>query len=251
MAIDFASYVPIFIFVAFAGFGSMARALFGIYKAYNTYPDFVLEKRRVGIEVLASIFFGIFAVLILREIGLFQFGLNIAALVAGFLGADLVNLITKRLGLSKSMQVVVSRQQMGNVDLNDRQVRALDYVKSKGRITNGIYQKINQISRDAAKRELRHLIKSGRLSKSGKTKSSFYTSAPAKKESGEIRALFGTSKEVARKTHQKAPNQKRLQIKRVSRPNRRVLRVHKQKVAKGVPFQRAQLRPIMPNRLRR
>lgn len=224
MAIDFALVLPYLAFVGFAAFGAMARTLFGIYRAYNTMPVFAVEKRRVGFEILASIFFGIFSVLILREIGLFQFGLNIAALVAGFLGADLTNLISKKLGLTKSLQVVVSRQQMENADLNERQVKAIGYVKAKGRITNKEYQRINQIARDSAKRELNSLVKRGKLQKAGYNKTTYYKMTgpvPEKAENrpGENRAVTGLSKRMARKVHHKKPGRKQPSEKPVSEPN--------------------------------
>lgn len=217
MAIDFALVLPYLAFVGFAAFGAMARTLFGIYRAYNTMPVFAVEKRRVGFEILASIFFGIFSVLILREIGLFQFGLNIAALVAGFLGADLTNLISKKLGLTKSLQVVVSRQQMENADLNERQVKAIGYVKAKGRITNKEYQRINQIAHDSAKRELDSLVKKSRLLKMGYNKNTHYISP--KKPPGENRAVSGLSKRMARKVHHKKPSRKQLFEKPVYEPS--------------------------------
>lgn len=214
MAIDLSIVLAYSAFIGFAAFGAFTRAMFGIYRAYNTMPVFVLEKRRIGFEILASIFFGIFSVLILREIGLFQFGLNIAALVAGFLGADLTNLIAKRIGLTKGMQVIVSKQQMEYADLNERQVKALQFAEGKGRITNKIYQKVNETTPTVAKKELAALVRKGKLFRTGYNKSTSYvpphlavTKLP-KTRPGRNRVVSRPSFQKARKTHQKRPGRK-------------------------------------------
>ena len=46
----------------------------------------------------------------------------------------------------------------------------------QGKITNQIYQKINQINRDTAKYELNALVSKGKLKKIGKKKSTYYVS---------------------------------------------------------------------------
>lgn len=214
MVIELSTYLAYAAFVGFAAFGAFTRAMFGIYRAYNTMPVFVLEKRRIGFEILASIFFGTFAVLILREIGLFQFGLNIAALVAGFLGADLTNLIAKRIGLTKSMQVIVSKQQMEFADLSERQVKALQYADAKGKITNSVYRRINEVSPTVAKKELNALVRKEKIVRVGNFKSTYYVpphlAAPKlpKKPTGRIRAVYGPSNTRARKRYHKRPEGK-------------------------------------------
>jgi len=42
--------------------------------------------------------------------------------------------------------------------LNQRQLKALDYLREKGRITNKEYVEINKISRETAKRDLSDLV---------------------------------------------------------------------------------------------
>lgn len=214
MEIELSLILPYLAFVGFTAFGAMMRAVLGIYRAYNTMPVFVLEKRRVGFEILASMLFGTFAVLVLRELNVFPLGLNIAALVAGFLGADLIGLITKRIGLTKSLQVVVSRQQMEYADMNERQVKALQYTESKGRITNKIYQKVNETTPTVAKKELAALVRKGKLFRTGYNKSTSYVPAHLavtklpKTRPGRNRVVSGPSFMRARKTHHKRPGRK-------------------------------------------
>lgn len=54
-----------------------------------------------------------------------------------------------------------------HIDLNERQTKAVEYVKLNGRITNKEYQKINNISRETATIDLRSLVKLGILKSSG------------------------------------------------------------------------------------
>jgi len=54
-----------------------------------------------------------------------------------------------------------------HLDLNDRQIIAVEYLKLHGRITNKEYQKINNISRETATIDLRRLVKLGILKSSG------------------------------------------------------------------------------------
>jgi len=42
--------------------------------------------------------------------------------------------------------------------LNDRQIRAINFVKENGRITNKDYQKLNDVSRETATRDLKILV---------------------------------------------------------------------------------------------
>lgn len=227
MLIDVTVVMTYAAFVGFAALGAVVRSVLGVYKVYTAYPEFILEKRRIGFEILASVLFGTFAVFLLRELGLFSFGLNIAALVAGLLGADLMNLITKRLGLTKGLQVVVSRQQMGLADLNEREVKALDYAKANEKITNKIYQKINGADRNVATRELNHLARTGRLLRTGDHKRTQYVFSSMGKAGNGMRGIrsvyaapVGTEHKMQHKTRIGEP----LVLKCELEPSRRVLR---------------------------
>lgn len=52
-------------------------------------------------------------------------------------------------------------------ELNERQVRAIEFVKQKGRITNKDYQTLNHISREMATIDLRKLVEMNILTSSG------------------------------------------------------------------------------------
>ncbi|MEM5853543.1 MAG: hypothetical protein QW228_04200 [Candidatus Aenigmatarchaeota archaeon] len=164
-------------FMFYSSLGAITRALFGIYKAYVSVIDFRIDWRRVLIEIIASIFFGTFGALILKEVGVFNFSMVITALIAGFFGADIVSLITKKFGLTKSLEVKVVEQQVALSEFNQRQIAALEYLKNHKKITNSIYQKLNQVDINTAKRDLAQLVKKGKLKRFGKGKSTYYTLA--------------------------------------------------------------------------
>jgi len=58
--------------------------------------------------------------------------------------------------------------------LNQRQVKAVMYVKEKGRITNNEYQKLNETSKRTVVRELNDMVLKNILKKSGKAKNTEY-----------------------------------------------------------------------------
>jgi ATP-dependent DNA helicase RecG len=53
------------------------------------------------------------------------------------------------------------------MDINDRQVNAVLYIKEHGKINNSIYQEINSISKPTATRELKDLIEKDIISNIG------------------------------------------------------------------------------------
>ncbi len=161
-------------FIAYAGFGAVTRALFGVYRGYTTLFPFQLDYKRVMVEIAASIFFGTFGVLLLSGIEPLKFALDAIALVSGFLGADLLSLVTKKVGLKKELKIVVSDQQVNGNGLNEREINALEYLKSHGRITNKEYQTLNNVSKDVAKRELGALVMKKRLQMKGRSKATCY-----------------------------------------------------------------------------
>lgn len=59
--------------------------------------------------------------------------------------------------------------------LNERQIKAVLYVKEKGQITNKEYQVINETNRRTALRDLDDLCKQGILERMGELKSTYYT----------------------------------------------------------------------------
>jgi ATP-dependent DNA helicase RecG len=56
-----------------------------------------------------------------------------------------------------------SGEELRELGLNERQIKAMLYVKEKGRITNNDYQKINEISRQMATNELHNLVNGFKL----------------------------------------------------------------------------------------
>jgi ATP-dependent DNA helicase RecG len=60
-----------------------------------------------------------------------------------------------------------SAEELQQLDLNERQIKAVLYVKEKGRITNGEYQEINEISDRTASREISELVKASIFEQSG------------------------------------------------------------------------------------
>ncbi|GHV67623.1 ATP-dependent DNA helicase [Bacteroidia bacterium] len=61
----------------------------------------------------------------------------------------------------------LTEEQLKKLGLNERQVKAVDYVKEKGKITNKEYQEINEISERTASREISELIKASILEQAG------------------------------------------------------------------------------------
>jgi ATP-dependent DNA helicase RecG len=69
---------------------------------------------------------------------------------------------------------IYNHDALKELGLNERQVKAVLYVKEKGRITNAEYQEINEISERTASRDLEELYKQGILERIGESKSTFY-----------------------------------------------------------------------------
>jgi ATP-dependent DNA helicase RecG len=67
-----------------------------------------------------------------------------------------------------------SEEQLQKLGLNDRQIKAVLYVKEKGKITNGEYQEINNISERTASRDLEELFQNGVFERIGENKSTCY-----------------------------------------------------------------------------
>ncbi|MEA2077898.1 MAG: hypothetical protein U9O95_07770 [Candidatus Marinimicrobia bacterium] len=64
---------------------------------------------------------------------------------------------------------IYTEEYLGSLGLNDRQVKAVLFVKEKTKISNSQYQEINDISKPTATRDLRELVEEYHLfEKSGK-----------------------------------------------------------------------------------
>ena len=56
-----------------------------------------------------------------------------------------------------------SIEELQKLKLNERQIKAVLYVKEKGRITNGEYQDLNECSKATANRDLTELVENSIL----------------------------------------------------------------------------------------
>src|SRR3989344_8174730 len=160
-------------FVAYSSFGAVTRTVFGIYRAYSSFMSFKVSWQRVAIEILASMLFGTFGAMLLNELGGWEIGISIAAILAGFFGADVITLLTKKFGLSKGIEVKVV-ESVEYPNLNIKQQKAVQYMKKNGSITNTIYQKTNQVSNNSAKWDLRILAAKKIIKKIGNGRSASY-----------------------------------------------------------------------------
>ena len=71
---------------------------------------------------------------------------------------------------------IYTEENLRKMGLNERQIKAVMYVKEKGRITNIEYQKLTGISKPTATRELKNLVDIQLLKQQGTTgKGTFYT----------------------------------------------------------------------------
>ncbi len=59
--------------------------------------------------------------------------------------------------------------------LNDRQIKAIEYLEEHQKITNREYREINDVSRQTAKRDLSNLVERELLKQKGKGKGTYYT----------------------------------------------------------------------------
>lgn len=166
-------------FTVYSSFGALTRTMFGIYKAFRDASPLTthikLHRKRILVEIGASMFFGTFSALVLAELGAFDYSQVLAAVLGGFLGADLVGLITKKVGLTKGMQVIVTKEQMDLLGLNPRQQKALRYLQQHGTLTNDIYQELTHASHRSATNDLNGLLRKKKLERHGKTRGTYYT----------------------------------------------------------------------------
>jgi len=152
------------------------RVLWGVYKAEESFLNLQLSGKRLVFEFLVSTLFGIFGGGLLTDLGIMKVGIGLGTLVSSLLGANVVDIIAKKFGLSKKMEVIVSDQQLGFTEFNPREMNALEYVKIRGKITNQNYQEINRTTRDIARYELNTLVSRKKLKQIGKNRGACYVS---------------------------------------------------------------------------
>ena len=69
---------------------------------------------------------------------------------------------------------IYNEEFLTSLGLNERQIKAVLYVKENGKITNIEYQKLNEISARTAVRDLEFLVENGVLKMKGERKGAFY-----------------------------------------------------------------------------
>jgi len=65
---------------------------------------------------------------------------------------------------------IYTEEYLKNLGLNERQIKAVEYVKKSGSITSGEYQKLNNTTRYTASRDLAKLVKLGIFNRIGRGK---------------------------------------------------------------------------------
>ena len=95
----------------------------------------------------------------------------------------------------------LSEEYLTALGLNERQKKALNYVKERGRVTNREYRKINKVSNKTAYADLQHLIDKGILFAGGSGKYSYYAftdtfikGVPKVMQEGNAKVMQGNNK---------------------------------------------------------
>jgi len=69
---------------------------------------------------------------------------------------------------------ILTEEHLRSLGLNERQIRAVLYVKEHGQITNIDYQRLAQTSRETAKRDLADLVARSLLTRRGTGRNVYY-----------------------------------------------------------------------------
>ena len=78
------------------------------------------------------------------------------------------------MGPGKVFEKAIEDAKIHKIDLNDRQKKAIEYVKKEGRITQPIYCQINGIGKTYAKKEINDLIEKRVFRRIGGGKNTYY-----------------------------------------------------------------------------
>jgi hypothetical protein len=164
--------IEIVIALPYAAIGALIRSCYGIWKAFN-YDHCIINRKKILVEFVFSVAFGIFGAIICTEIGYLKFASNIAAIITGLLGANSIDFIVKKVGFGRKLDVNFI-EKTEYPELNQSQRKALDYLKQEGKINLRTYQEINNVGKSTAKWELKKLVDLGYLKKCGKGKATYY-----------------------------------------------------------------------------
>jgi ATP-dependent DNA helicase RecG len=77
-------------------------------------------------------------------------------------------------GPGKRFEEEIEKEKLHRLEINERQKKALEYLKKKREITRQVYCKINNIGDTYAKKELNELIESRIIRRIGKGKNTYY-----------------------------------------------------------------------------
>ncbi|MFQ5796905.1 MAG: DeoR family transcriptional regulator [Candidatus Bipolaricaulia bacterium] len=69
---------------------------------------------------------------------------------------------------------ILTEEHLRSLGLNERQIKAVLYVKEQGSITNREYRKLTGLSDEGARRDLNELVNKGLLHSEGKGRSTRY-----------------------------------------------------------------------------
>ncbi|MCX6821137.1 MAG: hypothetical protein NT016_04300 [Candidatus Aenigmarchaeota archaeon] len=170
-----APFAPFVALLLYAIAGSFVRLFYGMYKAYVAEPNGGFSPGRIFMELLAGAVFGMVGGLLLDSMGVLKIGVGLGTLLCAVLGPNAVDLVAKKFGWTKKIEpAILSDDQAANPDMNVRQINGLHYAAHAKKLTNGEYQKLNNVTRGAAKWDLMEMVQKGRLKLVGSTKGAYY-----------------------------------------------------------------------------
>jgi len=79
------------------------------------------------------------------------------------------------IGPGKSFEKEIEKEKLHKLDINERQKKAIEYLKREKKITRQIYGQINSIGDTYAKKEIKELIEKNIIKRVGKGKDTYYT----------------------------------------------------------------------------
>jgi F0F1-type ATP synthase assembly protein I len=170
-----APFAPFAVLLLYALAGSFVRLFYSMYKAYAAMPHGSLSPERIGMELLAGVVFGMVGGMLLDSMGVLKLGVGMGTLLCAVLGPNAVDMVAKKFGWSKKLEAaILSDDQIENPDMNVRQINGLQYAAHAKKLTNSEYQKLNNVTRGAAKWDLAEMVQKGRLKLVGSTKGAYY-----------------------------------------------------------------------------
>jgi len=78
------------------------------------------------------------------------------------------------IGPGKSFEKEIEKEKLHKLDINERQRKAIKYLRKEKKITRQIYSQINSIGDTYAKKELKELIEKKIVRRVGKGKDTYY-----------------------------------------------------------------------------